>query len=134
MDSHFGSAEVLIAFDRDGSGSADTGVLAAALTAATEEIDSYVGVKYNLPLAVIPGVLMRVCCDLAMYHGSINSPAMTEDKETRYGQRIKWLKDLAKGMTTLGISEEQVVKNDTVTLSSDSETRLFTRTKMRGLL
>jgi phage gp36-like protein len=134
LEDYFGSAEVLIASDRDGDGTADVGVLNSALTAATEEIDSYLAVRYDLPLAAVPGVLIRVCCDVAMYRMSVNSPAMTEDKETRYKDSVKWLEKLTKGTVSLGPEEAQVEVQDEATVSSDSETRVFTRTKMAGIL
>lgn len=136
LDSYFGSAEVLIAADRDGDGTADTAVIRNALDSATEEIDSYVGVKYTLPLsATIPtGVLKRLCADIAMYRMSVNSHSSTDDKRKRYEDAIAWLKKLATGHATLG-EEETVEEADDLTVkSADSEDRLFTRTKMRGLL
>lgn len=134
LDDYFGNAEVLIAADRDGDGTADTDVITTGLTAATEEIDSYLAVRYDLPLAATPGVLTRVCGVMAMYHMSINSPSMTDAKREGYEDAIKWLTKLAKGHVTLGPEEEDVVVQDEATLSVDSETRLFSRTKMRGLM
>lgn len=135
LEKYFGEIEVLRASDRDGDGSADVDVIAAAITAAEEQIDSYVAVRYNLPLTTVPGTLTRVCCDLAMYHMSPNSLAMTEDKETRYGHALKWLEKLAKGTVTLGVEEtqEQVEVQDNLTLGSANPNRLFTRAKLGGL-
>jgi phage gp36-like protein len=133
LTAYFGSEQLLIAADRDGDGTADTGVVSAAISAAEEEIDSYVGVRYTLPLDDVPGVLTRVCCDLAMYHMSIDSPSMTEQKETRYNNGIKWLTNLAKGIVTLGVTDETEDTKDTAVLSTDAPSRVFTRTKMGGL-
>jgi len=133
LDTYFGNAEVLIAADRDGSGAEDTGVVAGALLAATEEIDTFLAVRYDLPLAAVPGHLMRVACDIAMYHLSINGPSMTKAKEEKYEGRLSWLKMLAKGLVTLGPEEAEVEVQDDVLLSTSSQTRLFTRTTMRGL-
>ena len=134
MDKHFGNEEVLIAFDRDGSLTADTGVLSAAIVAASEEIDSFLAVRYDLPLATVPGVLTRVCCDLAMYLGSANHGSMTEAKRERYTDRPKWLKMLSKGEVSLGVKEAAESVQDEAALPPVTETRLFTRTKMRGLV
>lgn len=134
LTAYFGSEQLLIAADRDASGTADTGVVTAGLTAATEEIDSYLAVRYDLPLAAVPGVLTRICCDLAMYHMSIASSSITEDKETRYNNGVKWLRDVSKGIASLGPEEAEVAVQDEATISADSEDRLFTRTKMAGLL
>ncbi len=134
MLDYFGSEQLLIAADRDADGTADTDVVDTGITAATEEIDSYLAVRYDLPLAAVPGVLTRVCCDLAMYHMSVGHHSMTEDKKERYNNGVKWLRALAKGEVTLGPEEEEVSAQDEVVVSTDSEVRLFTRTKMAGLL
>lgn len=134
LEEYFGEQQLLIASDRDGDGVADTGVIEAGLASADEEIDSYLAVRYDLPLAFTPKVLKRVCCDLAMYHMSVGHHSMTEDKETRYNNGVKWLRDLSKGVVSLGVQEEQVEVQDEAEVSSSSETRIFTRTTMSGLL
>lgn len=134
METHYGVEQVLLAADRDGDGVADTGVITAALTKATEEIDSYLAVRYDLPLATVPGVLMRVCSDLAMFHMSPDSSTLTEEKRERYKDGIAWLKDLSRGLAVLGSSEEQEGVQDIPTIAGSSETRAFTRTTMRGVL
>ena len=133
LEDYFGAAEVLIAADRDGSGTADTDVIDTGLTAGTEEIDSYLAVRYDLPLAETPGVLTRICADLAMYHMSVISASMTDDKETRYNNGVKWLRDVSKGIAALGPEEEAVVVQDDPEITTDAADRLFTRAKMSRL-
>lgn len=130
----FGSAEVLIAFDRDADGVADIGVISAAIAAASEEIDSYLCIKYTLPLPAVPAVLTNKCCDIAMYRASINSTAMTEEKRTRYADAIGWLKDVAKGIAGIGVTEESSDANDEAVVATTSEARLFSRTKLAGVM
>ncbi len=136
LDDYFGAAEVLIAADRDGDGEADTSVIRNALDAATELIDSFVGVKYTLPLStqITTGILKRTCADIAMYLMSVNSPSMTDEKRQRYEDALMWLKKLAKGDVTLGEEETSETADDLTIKTDSSEDRLFTRTKMRGLL
>lgn len=136
MDRYFGAAQVLIAADRDGDDSSDASVIREALDHASEEIDSYVGVKYNLPLTASPPprVLKRVCADIAMFRMSSNSSSMTEAKRERYEDAVKWLKQVAAGKATLGIAETEETADDETVKSNDSETRQFTRTKMRNIL
>lgn len=137
LEAYFGTEQLLIAADRDGDGTADSGVIAAGIAAAEEEIDSYLGVRYDLPLSETPGVLTRVCCDLAMYHMSVGHVSMTEGKETRYNNGVKWLSKLAKGEVTLGVEEAEVSVQDEAELQSattTAETRHMTRTKLGDLL
>jgi phage gp36-like protein len=139
LEDYFGVEELRIAADRDGDGVADDGVITSALNAASEEIDSYVGVQYDLPLTTIqtPGILMNVCADIAMYRMSIDAASITEDKHTRYKDAVVWLTKISKGTVTLGREEEQEAKQDEVELASatvSAPSRLFTRTKMAGIL
>lgn len=135
MDDYFGNAEVLIAADRDGSGSVDQSVVRNALDSASEEIDSYVGVKYDLPLStkLTTEVLKRISADIAMYRMSVTSHSLTEEKRIRYEDAIKWLVKLSMGQATLGAEEETETADDLTVKSTSSEPRLFSRTKMRGL-
>lgn len=133
LEAYFGTEQLLIAADRDGDGSYDTDVISTGITAATEEIDTYVGIKYELPLAATPGVLTRVGCDLAMYHMSVGHHSMTEDKKERYNNGVRWLRDLAAGKVTLGPEEDDVTAPDEAELYASIPERLFTRSKMEGL-
>lgn len=72
-----------------------------ALQDATEEIDSYVGVKYSLPIADIPATLERVACNIARYNLYFQQP--TEEVENRYKAEIRYLERVANGTCTLPI-------------------------------
>lgn len=139
LTKYFGEEQLLIAADRDADGTADTDVISTALEAAEDEIDSYVGVRYDIPLASVPGVLKRICCDLAMYHMSVDQPSMTEVKEKKYNDGIAWLTKLATGKVTLGAEESDnnesvndVAEVSEVT-STNTSSRLFTRSSLSGL-
>ena len=143
LEDRFGEEQLLIAADREASGSLTdptvVATIAAAISDAQEEMDSYVGVVYDLPLAETPSVLKRVCCDIAMYLLSIDRPSFTEDKETRYKRHVDWLKLLAAKKVTLGTGAagNDAQANDTVDqceiTSTSVPSRLFTRSTMEGL-
>lgn len=139
LTKYFGEEQLLIAADRDADGTADTDVISTALEAAEDEIDSYVGVRYDIPLTSVPGVLKRICCDLAMYHMSVDQQSMTEGKEKKYNDAIAWLTKLATGKVTLGAEESDnnesvndVAEVSEVT-STNTSSRLFTRSSLSGL-
>ncbi len=133
LEAQYGSEQVLIASDRDGSGTADTGAITAALTAASQEIDSYLAVRYDLPLESPPTRLTDVCCDIAMYRLSGDAGSGTEDKEDRYDKAVKWLTMISKGYATLGTVEETESVQDEAEISTELTDRLFTRDLMGGL-
>jgi phage gp36-like protein len=134
MQTHFGAAEVLIAADRNGDGIADSGVIIDSLADSSAEIDSYLAVRYTLPLASVPSVLVRVCCEITMYRISINGPSMTEEKRVRYEDAVKWLTNLSKGIVTIGVGEDTATVNDVATVAGTNSPRLFTRATMTGLM
>ena len=57
-----------------------------ALQDASEEIDSYIAVRYVLPLPSTPSTLKRVACNIARYRLYFQSP--TEEIENRYKAEI----------------------------------------------
>lgn len=77
------------------------GAIAEALQDATEEIDSYVAVKYTLPLPSIPSTLQRIACNIARYRLYFQQP--TDEVENRYKAEIDFLKRIADGKAVLNI-------------------------------
>ncbi|MCK4088417.1 DUF1320 domain-containing protein, partial [Acinetobacter radioresistens] len=76
-----------------------------ALQDAVEEIDSYVAVKYQLPLPEVPSTLKRIACNIARYRLYFQRP--TEEVENRYKAEIDFLKRIADGRATLNILNTQ---------------------------
>ena len=76
-----------------------------ALQDASEEIDSYIAVKYVLPLPSIPSTLKRIACNIARYRLYFQQP--TEEIENRYKAEIDFLKRVADGKATLNILNPQ---------------------------
>lgn len=78
--------------------------IADALQDAAEEIDSYIAVKYQLPLPSVPSTLKRVACNIARYRLYFQRP--TEEVENRYKAEIDFLKRVADGKAVLNILNE----------------------------
>ncbi len=76
-----------------------------ALQDAAEEIDSYVAVRYQLPLPEVPSTLKRIACNIARYRLYFQRP--TEEVENRYKAEIDFLKRIADGRATLNILNTQ---------------------------
>ncbi|MGD9699472.1 DUF1320 domain-containing protein [Acinetobacter sp.] len=76
-----------------------------ALQDASEEIDSYIAVKYVLPLPSIPSTLKRIACNITRYRLYFQQP--TEEVENRYKAEIDFLKRIADGKATLNILNSQ---------------------------
>lgn len=76
-----------------------------ALQDASEEIDSYVAVAYELPLPLIPSTLKRVACNIARYRLYFQQP--TEEVEKRYESEVKYLQRIADKKAVLNIQNDQ---------------------------
>ena len=88
------------------------------------EIDGYIGQRYTLPLAApAPKLLVRLACDIARYRLAFDSGLMNEQIEVRYKAAVALLRDLAKGVATLGIDAPVVTDGPLVAAGE----RIFTR-------
>lgn len=75
-----------------------------ALRDASEEMNSYIAVKYSIPLPHVPQHITVLCCNIARYRLYNFRP--TEEVEKRYEDAIKSLKDISKGNAILNFSSD----------------------------
>lgn len=129
----YGEDEVVRSADRDNDGVADVGVVDRGLADADGEIDSYIGVKYKLPLDVVPGVLVTHAGVIALYRMSENTGVLTDEKRKRYEDTIRWLRDVSAGKATLGGQPEPDAKV-AGGIRMVAAPREYTVQKVRGIL
>ena len=130
----YGETYVLTTVDRDGDRDPDPAALDPGLTQASSLIDSYLGSRYTLPLPSAPAVLVQACVDIAIYKWCADHQGLTEEKRVRYDDAIKWLKDVSKGLATLGPVESVVVGVNETQVEYAVESRLFSRRTLKGVL
>lgn len=70
-----------------------------AAKSASNKADSYLSVRYDLPLPNTPDVLKTCVCDVARYLMYKDQP--TEEVESRYKEALAYLKDLGAGRAKL---------------------------------
>jgi phage gp36-like protein len=102
-------------------------VVGRVLDDATAEIDAYLGTRYTLPLASTPARLEACACDIAYYRLTSMRPrgGSLEDARNRYDEALRFLRDVAKGIASLGVDLDSSYYTPTVTIASDA--RLFGR-------
>lgn len=134
----YGETYVLTSVDRDADGEPDWQAFTKALNQASSEMDSYLGARYDVPVDPIPSVVNRYCIDIAIFLCSADASTGTDSKRQRYEDAIKWLTNVAKGVVTLGLETEDEPDGENpipqLDVDTDAGSRLFTRTKMRGLI
>lgn len=101
----FGEDEVRQLTDRTNTGAIDSTVVDQVLADASEEMDGYIGARYQLPLATTPTVLVRVCADIARYQLYIDQPP--DQVAQRYKDAVTFLTQISKGTVTLGLPSSQ---------------------------
>lgn len=98
----FGGDE-LAQLSKRNDGQIDADAVARAIEDATVEIDSYLAVRYSLPLPLpVAPLLNRLCCDIARYR--LYDQAVTDLVRTRYEDAVALLKRLSAGDVQLGMA------------------------------
>jgi phage gp36-like protein len=103
LQARYSQDAILLVADRDQDGVIDAGVIEQATADATAEIDGYVGALHRLPLASVPEVLVRLCCDITLYRLSADAGSGTEEKRKRYEDAVALLRRIASGEVSLGM-------------------------------
>lgn len=63
-----GPSEIVDVADRDGDMIPDAAVIAAAIEAADQTVNGYLGVRYALPLTAVPPLVGKWAVSIARYH------------------------------------------------------------------
>lgn len=134
----YGQAALVVA-DHDRDGAPDYAAIARALISASNEIDSYVGVREILPLPRVPGILKQFCVDIAVYRLALSADVLTDEHRRRYEDVIKHLARIAKGDAALNIPPDPNAPVDPDApepagprpIVADGPPRLFSRQAMR---
>ena len=105
--------------------------LVQALDDSTNLIDGYLASRYTLPLpSPIPAVLVGVCCDIARYR--LDKNRAREDVRKRFEDAIAWLKDLARGLVSLGIATNDQPATELGGVAYLAPDRIFTTASLGG--
>lgn len=95
LEERFGTAELAELTDRVNGEVIDTTVVTRALSDAQAEIDGYLAGRYQLPLATVPEILVRLNCDMARYY--LHAEGATETVRDRYTDAVRLLRAIGSG-------------------------------------
>lgn len=99
---------------------------------ADAEVNSYCGQKYSVPFTTPPAEVKRLSLEIWIYN-LYKRRAIPDEIEKRYDKAIAQLKDIAKGLKTLGIDPPPAAPSEGGALTNKTESdRIFTRDKMAG--
>lgn len=104
-----------------------------AIEHADAEIDGYCAVKYSVPLSPVPAVVNKLSVELAIYY--LHSRRSVPEKiEKRYDKAVARLKDVARGLLTLGVDPEPAASTaaDSAQANKKTSDRVFTCDSLKG--
>lgn len=112
----------------------DAAAVAEAIAKADSEINSYLLVRYTLPLAEpIPDQVKSLSVDLAIYKLYMRRSLLNEARRQAYEDAVSFLKLVAKGQAVIegasGVEPAGAVEDVT---EVSSQPRVFDRDSLRG--
>ena len=75
----------------------DPEVAAWAMAQASGEIDSYLAVRYSLPLSEVPPQVQTLAADMAIYHLYTRRSVAPRARRQKYEAAVAFLKEVAAG-------------------------------------
>lgn len=122
--------------DTDGDGASESAIVLRALSYADAQINSYIGVRYALPLPSTPELVRMLAIDLAIYRLAQDHARLTDEIARRYDDAVRQLSALAGGKAVLPIATsggaETAAPSD-MTVVVEAPERLFDRGALRRL-
>ena len=118
--------------DDDDEGAVDDDKVTRAIAKADAEINSYCGNRYSVPFTTVPAMILAASVDIAIYNLYARRRGATDSIKERYDGRVAWLKNVAKGLVTLGEDDPDGVPSESHMPEISSSGRIFSREKMKG--
>ena len=88
--------------DDHDAGSVDSGVVTRAVADADAEIDAYCGTRYEVPFDPVPALVRKLSVDIAIYNLYARRKGVPDDRQKRYDNAVRFLRDVSMGKATLG--------------------------------
>lgn len=131
---HAHDEQFLIQLSDDNSdGVADTLVIDQAIAKADAEINARVAKRYTVPMNPVPALASSLSAILAIgflySRRGMNKPDSVKEDVSN---AIKLLDRIGEGKATWGDAAEPIADNKTIDVRITSQTRVFSRTSMKG--
>ncbi len=123
--------ELIELTDDAGSGSVDSSVVARAIADADAEIDSYCATRYSVPFDPVPVIIRKLSVDIAIYNLFARRSVLKvpEERQKRYDNAIRFLRDIAKGWISLGADAPSEPATGKAKATRTKDDRIFTTGK-----
>lgn len=120
--------------DDNGLGVVDEAKVSVAIARADAVIDGYCAKRYGVPFSPVPALVRDLSVDMAIYHLYANRQGAPEDRKQRYDDAIAYLKDVSRGLVTLGPDADAETTGEASDNMAEisSSPRIFTRGQLKG--
>lgn len=129
---HLSESELIQLTDDDDEGVVDDARVTRAIEDADSEINGYCGKRYALPFDPVPGLVRKFSVDIAIYNLYFRRSGPPEKIATRYKDAIAFLRNVAKGLASLGIDDPDTPPSDTHKPQTSQPVRIFSRETLEG--
>lgn len=103
-----------------------------AIETADAEIDGYCAVKYSVPFTTVPRLITGLSVEIAIYY-LYKRRTVPEKIEKAYDKAVSRLKDISRGILTLGVDPPPTASTAGGAESNKPVSdRIFTISKMQG--
>ncbi len=127
------NAQLIQLTDDAQSGTVDAAKVTQAIAEAEAEVNGYVATKHSVPLAApIPDLVKQLSVDIAIYRLYHRRQRVPDDVRKSYEDAVAKLKDIAKGVLTLGIDPPPAESSKATSGEVFGPERVFDRDKLGG--
>ena len=127
IQKRIGQADLAALSDYSGDGNPDTDVVEAAIADACALIDSYLSVRFTVPVSPVPSVLRARAVNLAVYFLRLGRDSATEDVRRQYEDDVTWLREVVSGAVSLGIEPSAAEGDRSPGVQYEGQRRIFGR-------
>lgn len=131
--SQVSNAQLIQLTDDAKTGSVDATKVTQAITEAEAEVNGYVATRYAVPVAApVPDLVKKLSVDIAIYNLYRRRQRIPENVTKSYDDAVAKLKDIAKGLITLGIDPPPAESSKATKGEVFGPERVFDRDKLKS--
>ncbi len=131
IETRIGADDLAALADHDGDGSPDAGVVDGAIRSAEALIDSYLSLRFAVPVELPggegPEALTTRAVNLSVYFLRLGRDSVTEDARAQYEDDVAWLGQVVAGRVSLGVEPAPAEGGAAIGARSEARPRLFGR-------
>lgn len=131
VETRLGAEQLAALADYDADGDADQAVVEQAMRDAQALMDSYLGVRYRVPVELddggCPEALTVRAVNLTVYLLQLGRDSVPDNAYAQHRDDVAWLNQVAAGQVSLGAAEKAPEAPGAPRVKAEARDRLFGR-------